>query len=144
MENVITVKTLKNAELLLRMTMIITLLVAGISKFCSHGNFHRYYLKLFLNPGLRINLPSLLVDLYITLIPFIEVSIAIALILPFKRRFFIVLWIIYFLSLEIGHYVLEEFTSVDLIISIILFGVAAYILPAHELFRTKSKGSTEV
>jgi len=37
MENSISIKTLKNAELLLRITMILTLLVAGISKFCSHG-----------------------------------------------------------------------------------------------------------
>ncbi len=143
MENSISIKTLKNAELLLRITMILTLLVAGISKFCSNGNFHKYYLKLFLNPALRINLPSSLVDIYITLIPFIEVGIAIALITSFKRRFFIVVWILYFVSLEFGHYVLEEFTSVDLIISIILFGVVAYILPAHEPFWVKSKSNSE-
>ncbi|MDB5090429.1 MAG: hypothetical protein JWR09_4423 [Mucilaginibacter sp.] len=143
MENGISLKTLKNAELLLRLTMIITLLVAGISKFCSHGNFHKYYLKLFLNPALRINLPSFLIDIYLSLIPFIEVGIAIALITSLKRRFFIVVWILYFISLEVGHYVLEEFTSVDLIVSIILFGVAAYILPAHEFFWLKSKSSLE-
>ena len=138
MENGISLKTLKNAELLLRLTMAITLLVAGISKFCSHGNFHKYYLKLFMNPSLRINVPSVIIDLYLSLIPFIEVGIALALITSVKRRLFIVIWIVYFISLEVGHYVLEEFTSSDLIISIILFGVVAYILPAHEWFKTNN------
>jgi uncharacterized membrane protein YphA (DoxX/SURF4 family) len=106
MDNGINLKTLKNAEVLLRLTMIITLLVAGISKFCSNGNFHKYYFKLFSNPDLRINPPSFLFDIYLSLIPFIEVGIAIALITSVKRRFFIVIWILYFISLEIGHYVL--------------------------------------
>ena len=138
MENGISLKTLKNAELLLRLTMTITLLVAGISKFCSHGNFHKYYLKLFLNPSLRINVPSFIIDAYLSLIPFIEVGIALALITSIKRCLFIVIWIVYFISLEVGHYVLEEFTSSDLIISIILFGVVAYILPAHNWFKTNN------
>ncbi len=141
MENGISLKTLKNAELLLRLTMIITLLVAGISKFCSHGNFHKYYLKLFQNPSLRINVPSAIIDVYLSLIPFIEVGIALALITSIKRRLFIVVWIVYFMSLEMGHYFLEEFTSSDLIISIILFGVVAYILPAHEFSWSKSNSS---
>jgi uncharacterized membrane protein YphA (DoxX/SURF4 family) len=139
MDNGINLKTLKNAEVLLRLTMIITLLVAGISKFCSNGNFHKYYFKLFSNPDLRINPPSFLFDIYLSLIPFIEVGIAIALITSVKRRFFIVIWILYFISLEIGHYVLEEFTSVDLIIPIILFGIIAYVLPAHDPFWQKNK-----
>jgi uncharacterized membrane protein YphA (DoxX/SURF4 family) len=143
MENGISLKTLKNAELLLRLTMMITLFVAGISKFCSNGNFHKYYLKLFSNPDLRINLPSSLSDIYLTLIPFIEVGIALALITSIKRRFFIVVWILYFISLEIGHYVLEEFTSVDLIIPVILFGILAYILPAHDPFWLKNKSVSE-
>ena len=138
MENGISLKTLKNAELLLRLTMIITLLVAGVSKFCSHGNFHKYYLKLFQNPSLRINVPSGIIDVYLSLIPFIEVGIGLALITCIKRRLFIVIWIVYFMSLEMGHYFLEEFTSSDLIISIILFGVVAYILPAHEFTWFKS------
>jgi uncharacterized membrane protein YphA (DoxX/SURF4 family) len=126
-------RILKNAELILRLTMIVTLLVAGVSKFYSSGNFHKYYLKQFSNEGLRIRLPSYMFDTYLSLIPFIEVGIAIALITSIKRRFFIVVWILYFISLEIGHYVLEEFTSVDLIIPFILLGVSAYILPSHEM-----------
>jgi uncharacterized membrane protein YphA (DoxX/SURF4 family) len=144
MENGISLKTLKNAELLLRLTMVVTIFVAGLSKFCSGGNFHKYYLKQFANPDLRINLPTSLFDTYLSLIPFIEVGVAIALATSVKRRFFIVVWIVYFISLEVGHYVLEEFTSVDLIIPIIFFGVAAYILPAYELPWQKSKRGPEM
>ncbi len=134
MENRISLRTLRNAELLLRITMSVTLLVAGISKYYSHGDFHRYYLKLFSNSELRINLPPSLIDIYLTLIPFLEVGIGLALLTGLQRRFFIVAWIVYFISLEVGHYILEEFMSVDVIIPIILFGVFAYILPAHEPF----------
>ena len=132
MEKIISIRILKNAELLLRITMTITLLVAGISKFCSRGGFYTYYSKQFQNPDLRINMPSGLIDLYLALIPYIETGIALALISSFKRRWFVVTWIIYFISLEIGHYILEEFTSADLLIPIILFGVVTYILPCHE------------
>jgi len=86
-----------------------------------------------------MNLPAALVDLYITIIPFLEVAIALALITGFKRRLFVVVWVVYFMSLEFGHYVLEEFNSVDLIISIILFGIVDYILPAYEPSWLKSK-----
>lgn len=139
MENNISLKTLKNAELILRTTMIITLLIAGISKLFSNGNFHKYYLKQFSNEELRINLPSFSFDIYLKLIPFIEVGIALALITSFKRRFFIVVWIAYFITLELGHYVLEEFTSANMIIPFILLGTAAYILPAHKNIWGKNK-----
>jgi len=140
--SLIDLKTLKNAELILRLTMMITLLVAGISKFFSNGNFHTYYLKQFSNEALRINLPTFTFDIYLRLIPFIEVGIAIALITSIKRRFFIVVWIAYFISLEMGHYVLEEFTSANMIIPYILLGVFAYILPGYEFDWTKSKSDT--
>jgi hypothetical protein len=132
MENSIDIKNLKNAELMLPITMIITLLIAGISKFFSNGNFHSYYVKQFSNQELRINLPTFTFDLYLTLIPFIEVGIAIALITTIKRRLFIVIWIAYFITLELGHYLLEEFNSANAIIPYILLGIAAYILPAHK------------
>ncbi len=141
MENHINLRTLKNAEFLLRITMVITLFVAGVSKFFSQGNFYAYYFEQFSNEELRINLPPVTFDLYLKLIPFIEVAIALALLTSFKRRFFIVVWIIYFITLEIGHYIMEEFTTVDLMIPFILLGTAAYILPSHDiiLFR-KGKG----
>jgi uncharacterized membrane protein YphA (DoxX/SURF4 family) len=134
MEHNISLKTLKNAEILLRLTMSVTLLIAGISKYYSNGQFHLYYLKMFENPELRINLSPTFIDLYLSLIPIVEIGVGLALLSGLKRRFFIVVWILYFITLEVGHYILEEFTSVDLILPIILFGVFAYILPGHEPF----------
>ncbi|MGB7069110.1 MAG: hypothetical protein WBD22_06415 [Pyrinomonadaceae bacterium] len=142
MRDYIELKTLKSAELILRFTMAITLLAAGVSKFFSGGSFHAYYLKQFSNEALRINLPVFTFDIYLTFIPYIEVAIAIALLTSIKRRLFIVVWIAYFISLEMGHYVLEEFTSANQIIPYIVMGVLAYILPGYEFDLTKRKSDT--
>ncbi len=52
---------LKDAERVVRITMIVILLTAGTSKFFSHGGFLEYYCALF-QGDLRITLPRLLVD----------------------------------------------------------------------------------
>jgi uncharacterized membrane protein YphA (DoxX/SURF4 family) len=132
MEPRISTRTLQNAELILRLTMAITLLIAGVSKFFSMGAFHAYYLKQFSAEGLRINLPQFTYGTYLTLIPYLEVGIGLALLTSVKRRFFVVIWILYFISLELGHYLLEEFTSANMIIPYIIMGTLAYILPAHK------------
>ncbi|MFM9839567.1 MAG: hypothetical protein ACKVOQ_14965 [Cyclobacteriaceae bacterium] len=132
MKEYFNLRILKNAELILRLTMLITLLIAGVSKFFSNGNFYVYYLKQFSNQELRINLPTFTFDFYLSLIPYLEVAIAIALLTSIKRRFFIIVCIAYFISLELGHYVLEEFTSANMIIPYIFLGVLTYILPAHK------------
>ncbi len=132
MQNYIDLKTLKNAELLLRFCMVVTLLVAGISKFCSHGAFHDYYLLQFTQAQLRIQLPATIYDIYLSIIPFIEIAIGIGLLWTKHRRFFIIIWVLYFVSLEVGHYILEEWLAVDAMIPFVLLGVAAYVLPAHQ------------
>jgi uncharacterized membrane protein YphA (DoxX/SURF4 family) len=137
MENILREKTLRNAELILRCTMSITLLVAGISKFYSHGNFYSYYSKEFANKELRINLPAWSFETYLTLIPYLEVTIGLALLTMLNRRLFIVIWIIYFISLEIGHYLLEQFQSANMIIPYIIMGVMAYILPGYNSYWKK-------
>lgn len=43
MEQRISPRTLQNAELILRLTMAITLLITGISKFFSKGAFHALF-----------------------------------------------------------------------------------------------------
>jgi len=131
MEGIISTRTLQNTELILRLTMAMTLLIAGVSKFFSMGSFHAYYVKQFSNEGLRINLPPFSYDAYLTVIPYLELGIGIALFTSLKRRFFIVVWIAYFISLEMGHYLLEEFTSANMIIPYIIMGVLAYALPGH-------------
>lgn len=128
----IELKTLKNAELLLRFCMVVTLLVAGISKFCSQGAFHDYYLLLFTKEHLRIQLPATIYDIYLSIIPFLEIAIGAGLLLAKYRRVFIVIWVLYFISLEVGHYILEEWLAVDAMIPFVLLGVATYILPAYQ------------
>jgi uncharacterized membrane protein YphA (DoxX/SURF4 family) len=131
MEHRISTRTLQNAEVILRITMAITLLIAGVSKFFSEGGFHAYYLKQFSNEDLRINLPTFSFDIYLSLIPYLEVGIGFALLTSIKRRLLIVVWITYFITLELGHYLLEEFTSANMIIPYIIMGTIAYVLPAH-------------
>jgi uncharacterized membrane protein YphA (DoxX/SURF4 family) len=131
MEQRISTRTLQNAEVILRITMAITLLIAGVSKFFSGGGFYAYYLKQFSNEDLRINLPIFSFDIYLTLIPYLEVGIGFMLLTSIKRRLIIVVWIVYFITLELGHYLLEEFTSANMIIPYIMMGAIAYILPAH-------------
>ncbi len=139
MQNLIDLRTLKNAEFLLRFCMIVTLLVAGISKFSSHGTFHDYYFMQFGKETLRIQLPTTIYDFYLTLIPYIEIIIGVALLFTKYRRIVIIIWVLYFITLEVGHYILEEWMAVDAIIPFILLGVAAYILPAHQSFKIQKE-----
>jgi len=37
----------------------------------------------------------------------------------------------YFISLEVGHYILEEWVEVDLMTPFIIVGATVYVLPAH-------------
>jgi len=131
MEKLFPVRILKNAELLLRLTMIVATITAGVSKFFSHGGFHDYYLARFSRPELRIHLPQFLPDIYLTIIPFIEVGLGIALLIPRSRRFFAVAFVFYFLSLSVGHYIMEEFLEVDVVLPLTLIGILDYILPSY-------------
>ena len=122
---------LKDAERFLRVVMVLTLLTAGVSKLFSGGGFYEYYSGLFANPELRINLPMVLVNLFLTLTPFLEIGVAVALAVNRIRRAAIVVWWLWFLQIEFGHYVLEEWSAVNEIIPYQIVGVLAYILPHH-------------
>lgn len=142
MNNIFDLKVLKNAELLLRLTMIVTTLTAGISKFFSHGGFRDYYMTQFAKDNLRIQLPEILPYIGLSIIPYVEVGLGFLLLIPKTRRFFSVVFVLYFLVLTIGHYILEEFLEVDVVLPLTMIGIAAYMLPAyssyHEIF-AKSK-----
>ena len=89
---------LKDAERLVRITMILILLTAGTSKLFSEGGFFEYYSQLF-QGDLRINLSPLLVNFYLTIIPFIEILLGLAL-LSMKNKIYAVYgWFIFMLSL---------------------------------------------
>ena len=123
---------LKDAERFLRVVMVVTLLTAGVSKLFSAGGFYEYYASLFANPDLRINLPMFLVSPFLKLTPFIEIAIAGALAVTPIRRAATVAWWIWFLNIEFGHYVLQEWSAVNEIIPYQILGALAYVLPNHQ------------
>ena len=130
---------LKDAERLLRFTMILTLLVAGVSKLFSDGAFYDYYFKAFTNDTLRLQLPALLYKIYLSIIPYLELLLSLALVWSRHRRIFTVAWVVYFISLETGHYILQEWSAVNEMIPFILLGTAVYILPAHMSWFSRHK-----
>ena len=121
----------KDAERLLRLTMIVTLLIAGISKFYSHGTFYSYYLQEFTKDTLRLQLPGSIYKVYLQLIPYLEVVLSLSLLWSRYRRYFTIAWVLYFISLEVGHYILQEWSAVNEMVPFILLGTTNYVLPAH-------------
>lgn len=121
---------LKDAERIVRLTMITVLTTAGTSKFFSHGGFFDYYSALF-QGDLRINLPAILVDSYLSAIPFIEIGLGLALLSGSRKRYTVYGWFGFMLSLLVGHYVLQEWSSVNQILDYIFLGLLCLVLPAH-------------
>jgi len=121
---------LKDTERIVRVTMIVILLTAGISKLFSGGGFSDYYSNLF-QGDLRIRLPALLVDGYLAMIPFIEIGLGLALISNRWRQHAIYGWFAFMLSLLVGHYVLEEWSAVNQMLDYVFLGLLGLVLPAH-------------
>lgn len=121
---------LKDAERVVRITMVLILLVAATSKFFSHGGFFNYYSTLF-QGSLRIRLPPELVNSYLTIIPYIELFLGIALLSNRYKRYMIYAWFTFILSLVVGHYVLQEWSAVNDMLDYIFLGLLAMVLPNH-------------
>jgi len=121
---------LKDAERIVRITMIIILLTAGSSKFFSHGGFFEYYSQLF-QGDLRINLAPFLVTLFLKATPFIEVFLGLALLSNRNKVYALYGWFIFMLSLLFGHYILQEWSSVNQMLDYIFLGLLCFILPNH-------------
>ena len=123
-------QTLKDAERIVRITMIVILLTAGTSKFFSQGGFLAYYSQLF-QGELRINLPATLVNAYLTMTPFIEIALGLLLFVIRYRNLAIYAWFAFMLSLLIGHYILQEWSAVNQMLDYIFLGLLCLILPNH-------------
>ncbi len=121
---------LKDAERVVRITMVVILLTAGTSKFFSHGGFHAYYLGLF-QGDLRIKLPPDLVSAYLQLIPYIEVTLGLALLSNTYKCYTVYGWFAFMLSLMVGHYVLQEWSAVNDMLGYIFLGLLGLVLPHH-------------
>ena len=122
---------LRDAERIVRITMIVILLTAGTSKFFSGGGFFDYYSELF-QSDLRINVPGPLVNLYLMLIPFIEIGLGLALLSHRFRWVAVHAWFAFMLSLLVGHYVLQEWSSVNQMLDYIFLGILCLVLPSHD------------
>ena len=121
---------LRDAERVVRVTMIVILLTAGTSKFFSHGGFFEYYSALF-QGDLRITLPQRLVDAYLRVIPYIEIGLGLALLSNRYKHCIVYGWFGFMLSLLVGHYVLQEWSSVNQLLDYVFLGVVCMLLPAH-------------
>jgi uncharacterized membrane protein YphA (DoxX/SURF4 family) len=127
---------LQDAERIARLTMIIILLTAGTSKFFSNHGFYDYYSTLF-QGDLRIKLPASLVNLYLLAVPFVEIGLGLALLSNQFRTTVIYAWFAFMLSLLFGHYILQEWSAVNQMLSYIFLGLITLILPAHQNWLTK-------
>ncbi|NOY72082.1 MAG: hypothetical protein GXP14_06855 [Gammaproteobacteria bacterium] len=128
---------LKDAERMVRITMILILLTAGTSKFFSGDGFFNYYSQLF-QGDLRINLPPLLINLYLKVIPFIEIFLGFSLFMNKYKNYTVYAWFVFMLSLLFGHYILQEWSSVNQMLGYIFLGLLCFILPNHSSWFNKS------
>jgi hypothetical protein len=123
-------KKLKDVERIVHITMIIILVTAGTSKKFSQGGFYDYYSQLF-QGDLRINLPPFLVNIYLKLIPYIEITLGLLLLSNRYKSYALYGWFSFMLSLLFGHYILQEWSSVNQMLNYIFLGLIIYILPNH-------------
>ena len=121
---------LKDAERVVRLVMIVILLTAGTSKFFSGGGFYGYYSELF-QGDLRIQAPAGLVNLYLACIPFIEVGLGLALVVTRLKPYTVYAWFAFMISLLVGHYILQEWSTVNQMLNYIFLGLLCLVLPSH-------------
>lgn len=121
---------LRDAERVVRVVMVVMLLTAGTSKFFSHGGFFAYYSELF-QGDLRIRMPKALIDAYLVAIPYIEISLGLALLSNRYKHVVIYGWFAFMLSLLVGHYVLQEWSSVNQMLDYFFLGLLCLVLPHH-------------
>jgi uncharacterized membrane protein YphA (DoxX/SURF4 family) len=112
-----------------RWLMALILLTAGISKFFSAGGFKTYYASVFANPDLRINLPAFSYEIYLTLIPFIEIGLGAVMLISALKRFTIWAWYAFMATLLVGHYILQEWSVVNQMLLYFMLGMICHILP---------------
>lgn len=129
-------RLLKDAERVVRIVMITILLTAGTSKLLSGGGFFDYYAALFQGP-LRIQLPPLLVNGYLSVIPFIELGLGLALLSNRYKHLVVHGWFGFMLSLLLGHYVLQEWSAVNQMLDYFFLGLLCMLLPTHASWRRR-------
>lgn len=132
--NGISEQRLKDAELIVRLVMIVILLTAGSSKFFSGDGFAQYYSGAF-QADLRIVLPAPLISLYLSAIPFLEIGLGLAMMVTRFKPYTVYVWFAFMLSLLVGHYVLQEWSVVNQMLDYFFLGLLCLVLPTHERWR---------
>ena len=122
-------KKLVEVELISRWVMALILLTAGTSKLFSAGGFKTYYLGQFTNDALRLNPPAGVVELYLAAIPYIELALGAALLVSALKRYTIYAWYAFMASLLVGHYLLQEWSSVNQMLGYFFLGMICHLLP---------------
>jgi uncharacterized membrane protein YphA (DoxX/SURF4 family) len=123
-------RRLKDVERVVRLTMILILVTAGASKFFSQGGFFDYYSQLF-QGDLRIQLPPVLVNIFLSAVPYVEVLLGMGLLLNQIRSRVIYAWFVFMWSLLFGHYILQEWSAVNQMLDYVFLGVLCFVLPHH-------------
>ena len=105
----------------------------------SDGGFAAYYSAQF-QGDLRINLPPVLIDFYLRLIPFIELGLGLLLLSNRLKTIGVYAWFGFMLSLLIGHYVLQEWSAVNQMLDYFFLGLLCLVLPHHASWWSRDKG----
>lgn len=109
--------------------MGLILITAGTSKFFSAGGFREYYAGLFSNPQLRLQMPDWMIQLYLSVIPFIELGLGIALFVVALKPWTVYAWYAIMASLLVGHYILQEWSAVNQMLPYFFLGMICHALP---------------
>lgn len=109
--------------------MSLILITSGVSKIFSAGGFKAYYWDQFANPELRIKAPPSFIEVYLSLIPYIEMGLGVLLLLPFLKRITIPAWYVFMASLLVGHYILQEWSAVNEMLPYFFLGMFVHVLP---------------
>lgn len=128
----INTQKLVQIEFVARALMALILITAGTSKFFSEGGFATYYAGLFADQALRITVPAGLAESYLSVIPFVEVGLGICLLIVALKRYTIYAWYLFMGSLLVGHYVLQEWSSVNQMLPYFFLGMICHALPTDK------------
>ena len=131
-------KKLVEIEFVSRALMALILITAGTSKFFSGGGFADWYSGQFANQSLRIQVPGALIDLYLAIIPFIELGLGVCLLFVVLKRYTIYAWYAFMASLLVGHYILQEWSAVNQMLAYFFLGMICHALPTRAELATGS------
>ena len=70
-------------------------------------------------------------NLYLVCIPFIEVGLGLALVVTRLKPYTVNVWFAFMISLLVGHYILQEWSTVNQMLDYIFLGLLCLVVPSH-------------